>query len=62
MFTLEIISVLSYLVLDGYDTRTSLYKALDEIQYVDLKVVTERFKALLNLEHDMLLMDFLTTV
>jgi hypothetical protein len=62
MFTLEIIYVLSYPALDGNETRTPLYKASDEIQYVDLKVVTERFKALLNLEHDMLLMDSLGAI
>jgi hypothetical protein len=59
MSTLEIISVLSYLALDGNDIRTSFYRASNDTPNANLEVVTDRLKALLNLEHDELLMGFL---
>jgi hypothetical protein len=59
MSTLEIISVLSYLALDGNYIRTSFYRASNDTPNANLEVVTDRLKALLNLEHDELLMGFL---
>jgi hypothetical protein len=59
MSTLEIISVLCYLALNGNDTRNSFYRTSNDTPNASLEVVTDRFKALLCLEHDELLMGFL---